>query len=54
MFLSVDGGRSLISSSGTSEGVRRQCFLALMVDAPASPVLALSRVPPSMFLSIDA
>jgi hypothetical protein len=36
-FLSVDGGRSRISSSGTSQRVRRQRFLALMMDAHGSP-----------------
>jgi hypothetical protein len=36
MFLSVDGGRSRIYSSDTSQGAHRQCFLALMVDAPGS------------------
>jgi hypothetical protein len=40
MFFNVDGGRSRISSSGTSEGVRHQRFLTLMVGAPRSPALA--------------
>jgi hypothetical protein len=35
-FLSVDGGRSRIYNFDTSQGVRRRCFLALMVDAPGS------------------
>jgi hypothetical protein len=42
-FPSVDGGRSRISSSGTSQGVRRQRFLALMSGAPGSLTLAPSR-----------
>jgi hypothetical protein len=33
MFLSVDGGRSRIYSSDTSQGARRRRFLALMVNA---------------------
>jgi hypothetical protein len=37
MFLSVDGRRSRVSSSGASQGAHRQCFLALMVGAPVSP-----------------
>jgi hypothetical protein len=36
-FLSVDGGRSQISSIGTFQGVRRRRFLVLMVGAPESP-----------------
>jgi hypothetical protein len=36
-FLRVDDGRSQIYSSGTSQGVRRQHFLALMVGALGSP-----------------
>jgi hypothetical protein len=36
-FSSVDGGSSRIPSSGTYQGARRRCFLALMVDAPGSP-----------------
>jgi hypothetical protein len=43
MFLSVDGGRSWIFSSGTSQGVCHRCFLALMVDAPGSLALASLR-----------
>jgi hypothetical protein len=38
-FLSIDGGRSWISSSDTSQGVRHRHFLALMVDALGSPAL---------------
>jgi hypothetical protein len=34
MFLSIDGGRSWIYSSGTSQGARRRHFLSLMVGAP--------------------
>jgi hypothetical protein len=45
MFLSVDGGRSRIFSSGTSQGARRQRFLALMVDAPGSSAPAPPRGP---------
>jgi hypothetical protein len=45
MFLSVDGGRSWISSSDTSQGARRRRFLALMVDAPGSPAPAPPRGP---------
>jgi hypothetical protein len=37
MFLSVYGGRSWISSSGTTQGARHRRFLALMVGAPGSP-----------------
>jgi hypothetical protein len=37
MFLSVDGGRSRISYSSTSQGAHRQHFLALMVGALESP-----------------
>jgi hypothetical protein len=40
MFLSIDGGRS-----GTSQGARCQCFLALMVGAPGSPPPAPPRGP---------
>jgi hypothetical protein len=40
MFLSVDGGRSWIYSSGTSQGGRRRRFLALMVGALGSLALA--------------
>jgi hypothetical protein len=36
MFLSVDGGPSLMYNSDTSQGPRRRCFLALMVGAPGS------------------
>jgi hypothetical protein len=35
-FLSVDGRRSRIYSSGTSHGVHRRHFLALMVGTPGS------------------
>jgi hypothetical protein len=45
MFLSVDGGRSWISKSGTSQEAHRRCFLALMVGAPRSPALAPPRGP---------
>jgi hypothetical protein len=45
IFLSVDGGRSRISSSGTSQGARRRYFLALMVDTPGSPAPAPPRAP---------
>jgi hypothetical protein len=42
MFLSIDGGRSRIFNSGSSQGARCQRFLALMVgalgsSAPAPP-----------------
>jgi hypothetical protein len=40
MFLSIDGGCSWISSSGTSQGAHHRRFLVLMVDAPRSPALA--------------
>jgi hypothetical protein len=43
MFLSVDGGRSQIYSSGTSQRVRHQCLLALMVGSPGSTTLAPPR-----------
>jgi hypothetical protein len=45
MFLSVDGGRSWIYSSGTSQVARHRCFLALMVDALVSTALAPLREP---------
>jgi hypothetical protein len=45
IFLSFDGGRSRISSSGTSQGARRRYFLALMVDTPGSPAPAPPRAP---------
>jgi hypothetical protein len=45
MFLSVDGGRSRIYCSGTSQGPRHRCFLALMVDALGSTVPAPPRGP---------
>jgi hypothetical protein len=45
MFLSVGGGRSCISSSGTSQEARHQCFLALMVGTPRSPALAPPKGP---------
>jgi hypothetical protein len=44
-LLSVDYGRFRISSSGTSQGAHRRCFLALMVDAPGSTALAPHRGP---------
>jgi hypothetical protein len=44
-FLSVDGGRSQFSSSGTSQGARHRCFLGLMVGFPGSPALAPLRGP---------
>jgi hypothetical protein len=42
MFHSVDGRCSRVYSSGTSQGIRHRCFLALMVGAlrstaPAPP-----------------
>jgi hypothetical protein len=36
MFLSIDGGRFQISSSGTSQGDNHRRFLALMVGALGS------------------
>jgi hypothetical protein len=45
MFLSIDGGRSWISSFGTSQEARRRCFLALMVGAPGSLAPAPPRRP---------
>jgi hypothetical protein len=45
MFLSVDGGRSRIFSSGTTQGARRRHFLVLMVDAPGSLASAPPRGP---------
>jgi hypothetical protein len=53
MFPTVDGGRSRISSSGTSKGDRRQCFLAWMVGAPGSPAPAPPKGPPSIFFNVD-
>jgi hypothetical protein len=44
-FLNVDGGRSWISSSGTSQGARHRRFLALMVDALGALALAPPRGP---------
>jgi hypothetical protein len=43
MFFNINGGRSQIYSSDTSQGPRRRCFLALMVDAPGSPAPAPPR-----------
>jgi hypothetical protein len=40
MFPSVDGGRSRISSSGTSQVARYRCFLVLIVGALGSPTPA--------------
>jgi hypothetical protein len=45
MFLSVDGGRSRIFSSGTTQGARRRHFLALMVGATGSLASAPPRGP---------
>jgi hypothetical protein len=45
MFLSVDGGRSWISSSGTSQGAHCRRFLTLMVGAPGSLAPAPLRGP---------
>jgi hypothetical protein len=53
MFFNVDGGRSWIYSSDTSQGAHRQHFLALMVDTPGSPAPAPPRGPTSMFLSVN-
>jgi hypothetical protein len=53
MFPSVDGGRSRIFSSGTSQGARHRCSLALMMDAPRSLAPAPLRGPPLTFFSID-
>jgi hypothetical protein len=36
MFLSIDGGRSRISSSYTSQGAHHRHFLVLMVGASGS------------------
>jgi hypothetical protein len=44
-FLSVDGGHSRISSSGTSHGAHHRRFLALLVGAPQSPAPAPPRGP---------
>jgi hypothetical protein len=48
MFLSVDGGRSRIYSSDTSQGGHRRRFLALMVGALRSTALT-----PPKELAID-
>jgi hypothetical protein len=53
MFLSIDGGLSWISSSGTSQGARCRCFLALMVGAPESPALAPHRGPTVDIFDVD-
>jgi hypothetical protein len=53
LFSNIDGGRSRISTSGTSQGVYRRRFLALVVDTPGSPALAPPGGPPSTFLSVD-
>jgi hypothetical protein len=45
MFLSIDGGRSQIYSSITSQGARPQHFLMLMVDAPGSTAPSPPRGP---------
>jgi hypothetical protein len=52
MFLSIDGGRSRIYSSGTSQGAHRRCFLCwwwVLLDLRQH----LPGSPSSMFLSID-
>jgi hypothetical protein len=43
MFLSVDGDRTQIYSSGTSQGAHHRHFLALMVAVPGSTALAPPR-----------
>jgi hypothetical protein len=53
MFLSVNSGRSCISSSGTSQGAHHQHFLALMVGALGSPALAPPRGPTINVFYID-
>jgi hypothetical protein len=52
MFLSVDGGRSRIFSSGTARGSTIDVFM-LMVGALGSPAPAPPEGPPSTFFSID-
>jgi hypothetical protein len=52
MILSVDGGRSRIYSSGTSQGARHRCFLVLMVDTPGSPALTPPGGASSIFFSV--
>jgi hypothetical protein len=53
MFVSVDGGRSWIYISNTSQGARRRCFLALNVGAPGSTTLAPPRGPAIDIFYID-
>jgi hypothetical protein len=52
----VDGGRSRVSSSDTSQGAYRRRFLALLVGALGSPASAPPSGAPSMFftLMVDA
>jgi hypothetical protein len=45
MFLSVDGGRSRVYSSGISQVGRRRRFLVLLVDALGSLAPATPRGP---------
>jgi hypothetical protein len=53
MFLSVDDGRCRIYSSGTTQGVRRRCFIALMVDTPGSIASAPPREPTVDIFYVD-
>jgi hypothetical protein len=52
MILSVDGGRSWIYSSGTSQGGHHQRFLALMVGTSESPALTPPGGPSLIFFSV--
>jgi hypothetical protein len=48
----IDGGRSRISSSGTSQGAYCRHFLALMVGLFRSPAPTPPKGPPSMFFML--
>jgi hypothetical protein len=52
-FLNVDGGLFRIYSSGTIQWVRRQYFLALIIDVTESPAPTPPKGPPSIFLIVD-
>jgi hypothetical protein len=52
MFSNVDGERSRISSSGTSQGGRHRYFLMLMVGAPGSPAPTPPRRRRQCFLAL--
>jgi hypothetical protein len=51
-FISIDDGRSRISSSGTSQGARHRHLLALMVGTPGSLARHLPGGPLSTFFTL--